>query len=328
MLKKINSQDFCIAVASHISNKNRISYLIECLISLTTQKMPISVYLSISFGDNEIKMKTLNSIKNEDKIVNEHLNILVRNEKTPQMRHYYLLNEEHLNKYKWIMFCDDDDSYIPERTKMIMECITINEEYVKDMNKDEEKYILGGLYENISKEDHRIKRHEYWCYCIKQILMYEFYRVVSEKPDVLNDKCCDVLFGEYLRRKSTNWLYARINTPMYNYRIEENTDSVTGFIQTNQNKYTNQTSPPNLNDEKWIDYVLNWNEFLQNNIHIFLHDTYLRTLVGVDLDNILRTEFQNNYFILDYVDQKHILQITELHNRVKGVCAKIYDLGL
>jgi len=39
----LNTKQFCIAVASHISNESRIPYLIECLTSLTTQKVPVDV---------------------------------------------------------------------------------------------------------------------------------------------------------------------------------------------------------------------------------------------------------------------------------------------
>jgi hypothetical protein len=158
-------------------------------------------------------------------------------------------------------------------------------------------------------------------------LLTRFFDVVEPTIGILDDRCCDVLLAEYLRRKSPDWVYATIEQPLYHYREEENDDSVTGFIQTNQHKYTNQTSPPPIGDDAWLDYVLAWNDYLRDNIHIFLHDTYLRTLVGCDLDAILRVEFQNNYAILDYVDQKHIGRITELHERVKGVCEEMYDLG-
>ena len=328
----LNTKQFCITVASHISNESRIPYLIECLISLTTQTIPVEVYLSISFVNDEVKEKTLNSINNENKILNEYLNIRVREQKTPQMRHYFMLYQEIHQKHQWILFCDDDDTYHKDRTNYFMQTIISTQTHIDLVNETRDvtlpKLELAGVYENISQPTHHTKRHEYWCYCIRMDLLTRFFNVVEPTIDVLDDRCCDVLFAEYLRRKSPEWVYATINNPLYHYREDENDDSITGFIQMNQHKYTNQTSPPPLNDDNWLKYVLTWNNYLNNNIHIFLHDTYLRTLVGCDLDTILRTEFQNNYFILFCVDQKHVLQITDLHNRVKRVCAKIYDLGL
>lgn len=316
------SHEYCIAVASHISNLDRIPYLLECLNSLISQRTPINIYLSISFANEDIKEKTLNSLyNNTDFVVPEYLNIRVREKKTPQMRHYFLLYQEIVQTHTWIMFCDDDDTYIPDRTAVIIEAISNAEKsfiYTPELH-------LAGLYENTSTNSHNIKRHEYWCYCVQVSLMGYFFEHVEPVQGVLEDRCCDVLFGEYLRRKAPNWVYVTISTAMYNYRVEENADSVTGFIQHNQHKYTNQTSPPELGDENWLDYVLNWNDFLHDNIHIFMHDTYLRTLVGCDLETILKTEFKNNYAILDYVDQRHIRKITELYNRVKMVCDIIYD---
>lgn len=322
---------FCIAIASHISNINRIPYLQECLRSLISQSLPIQIYLSISFATNEIREETLNQIYN-DTIQTDHLNIRVREQKTAQMRHYFLIHEEIHQLHKWVMFCDDDDTYHTNRTKYFIQTIQSIQPQLDTANEERDttlpKLELAGVYENISQPTHHTKRHEYWCYCIRMDLLTRFFNVVEPTIGVLDDRCCDVLFAEYLRRKSSNWIYATINQPLYYYREDENDDSITGFIQMNQIKYTNQTSPPPMDDDNWLSYVLEWNDYLGDNIHIFLHDTYLRTLVGCDLDTILRAEFKNNYFILDYVDQKHIGRITELHNRVKYVCAEIYDLGL
>lgn len=321
---------FCIAVASHISNVNRIPYLLECLQSLVSQTIPVAIYLSISFATKEIKEDTLTELhKKASIILPEHLNIRVREQKTSQMRHYFLLYHEICKKHKWIMFCDDDDTYHVDRTSIFMS--TIRDSLVQLETTSQNmtgKMQLAGLYENQLNIPHRTRRHEYWCYCIRMDLLTPFFEKAEPTAGILDDRCCDVLLAEYLRRKSPDWVYATITQPLYHYREEENDDSVTGFIQTNQHKYTNQTSPPPIGDDAWLDYVLKWNDYIGDNIHIFLHDTYLRTLVGCDLDAILRVEFQNNYAILDYVDQKHIGRITELHERVKGVCEEMYDLGL
>jgi hypothetical protein len=324
---------FCIAIASHISNKNRVPYLQECLLSLVTQSAPISIYLSISFASQEIREYTLNCLYADASItLPEYLNIRVRDQKTSQMRHYFLLHQEIAQKHDWIMFCDDDDTYHTDRTSQIIQTIDGARSQIDVINVSRNKALyqlqLAGLYENVSQTNHRVQRHEYWCYCINMDLLGRFFEVVEPAPGILDDRCCDVLLAEYLRRKSPEWIYVTIQATLYNYRVEENADSVTGFIQTNQHKYTIQTSPPPIGDDAWIDYVLQWNEFLHGNMHIFLHDTYLRTLVGCELDVILRTEFKDNYAILEYVDQKHVNMIIELYNHVRLVCGQLYDLGL
>lgn len=328
MSNVISSSQFCIAIASHISNVSRIPFLIETIESLINQSVQISIYLSISFSNDDIREQTLHTIANLT--INSPtnlLNIRVRDEKTPQMRHFLLLLPEVAANHQWIMFCDDDDTYIPSRVEQIYNTICAVYEEVHDMNNKngDDAIHLAGLYENVNSITHYTKRHEYWCYCVQVTLFEQFLDLVNPIPEIINDQCCDVLFGEYLRRKSTNWLYIQVPQPMYNYRVENNSDSVTGFIQTSQYKYTNQSSPPPLGDDTWLDYVLEWNEFLHANIHIFLHDTYLRALVGCDLDAILRSEFKDNYAILDYVDQVHIRRITDLYTKMRGVCDEIYD---
>ena len=324
---------FCIAVASHISKKNRVPYLQECLRSLVSQSAPISIYLSISFASQDIREYTLNCLYADTSItLPEYLNIRVRDQKTSQMRHYFLLYQEIAQKHDWIMFCDDDDTYQTDRTDRIIQSIHAARQQVDSINVSRDNALqtlhMAGLYENVSQTDHRTQRHEYWCYCIRMDLLGRFFEVVEPAPGILDDRCCDVLLAEYFRRKSPELIYVTIQATLYNYRVEENADSVTGFIQTNQHKYTIQTSPPPIGDDAWLDYVLQWNEFLHGNMHIFLHDTYLRTLVGCELDTILRTEFKGNYAILEYVDQKHVNQINELYNHVRLVCSQLYDLGL
>ena len=76
------SHEYCIAIASHISNPDRIPYLLECLDSLISQRTPINIYLSISFANEDIKEKTLNNLYNNSGfIVPEYLNIRVREKK-------------------------------------------------------------------------------------------------------------------------------------------------------------------------------------------------------------------------------------------------------
>jgi glycosyltransferase involved in cell wall biosynthesis len=324
---------FCIAIASHISNIKRVQYLQECLRSLAAQSVPIFIYLSISFASQDIREYTLNCLYMDASIIApEYLNIRIRDQKTSQMRHYWLLYLEIAKKHDWIMFCDDDDTYHPHRTSRIIQTIHEAHCQINMINISREQsvqpFLLAGLYENVSQTDHRTQRHEYWCYCICMGMLGRFFEVVEPSPGILDDRCCDVLLAEYLRRKSPEWVYVKIQDPLYNYRVDENADSVTGFIQTNQHKYTIQTSPPPIGDDAWLNYVLHWNDFLHENLHIFLHDTYLRTLVGCELDAILRTEFKHNYAILDYVDQKHVNLIIELYNRVRMVCGQLYDLGL
>ena len=155
---------FCIAIASHISNRNRIPYLQECLRSLISQSSPIPIYLSISFATTEIREETLNQI-HPDAIQSEYLNIRVREQKTAQMRHYFLIHAEIHQLHKWVMFCDDDDTYHPDRTQHFMKTILSTQTHIDLVNAGRDDTLptlkFAGLYENIAQPTHHTKRHEY-----------------------------------------------------------------------------------------------------------------------------------------------------------------------
>jgi hypothetical protein len=292
--------------------------------------MPITIYLSISFENNDLKMETINYIMTNSIFLSAKLiHIHIQEKKTPQMRHIENLVKELSGKHEWIMFSDDDDSYQPTRTLQFMNYITKGLQQLEELKKNNHNLQLAGLYESTTDKDHREQRHEYWCYCVHIQMLLDFYTKLSNYPDIINDKCCDVLFGEYLRRSGPNKLFIRINEKYYNYRVENNSDSVTGFIMSNQKKYNQlQQAPPREHVQEWADYVIYWNDYLKEHMDIYIHDTYLRTLVGCDLDYILRAEFMANYSLIDFVDACHVQKIADYHHRLRTVCNELYDIPL
>jgi hypothetical protein len=317
-----NTDNFCILIASHISNSKRIGYLKECIESLLKQSVIIQIYLSISF-ENQV-------LKDEFEIVkrnvenNNDINIFIRDEKTPQMRHYYLLLETIKNKHKWIMFCDDDDTYKIDRVENIIKSVYI----VEEKTKNETTSIFSGLYESHCEKDHREHRHEYWCYCVNKIILDRFYSCIKEYPDIIDNKCCDILFGEYMRRLGQGFFFARLDSRLYNYRVEENQDSITGVIQSKQNFYTRSKQHPPLGDPQLPEYILDWNDYLYEHLDAYLHDVFLRTIVGCNIEYILQAEFRNDYELLKYVDDCHIEKIRNKYEYWREVCGKLYDIKI
>jgi glycosyltransferase involved in cell wall biosynthesis len=309
----------CIVIASHLSNTKRICYLIECLESLIQQTVPISVYLSISFQTQEIKEEFFNNQQLSElcsKII-----LRIQERKTPQMRHIYLLYPELQKKHKWIMFCDDDDTYEPSRVERIAQNIYAGDNQCKQLNK-----TLSGLYESTFGKDHREHRHEYWCYCINIEMLGKFYEKLLDYPDIIDNKCCDVLFAEYLRRASPEHLYCQLTEKLYNYRIEDNTDSITGYIKGNQQKYTRFNQQPAITDINFADYVVDWNECLYENMDVYLHDIFLRTIVGCNLDYILKAEFRSDSELFGFVDSCHLEKIQKNHKYWRGACDELFDI--
>jgi len=314
------ANNLCVVIASHLSNSKRIDYLIECLESLTKQTMPISIYLSISFNDENIKEEFFSN-KQLDNLLDQ-INLVVRETKTPQMRHIFLLYPELQKKHKWIMFCDDDDTYETNRVEKIAQKIYLANNECIEIHKKR----LAGLYESTFGKDHREHRHEYWCYCVSVEMLGKFYERLESHDDIIDNKCCDVLFAEYLRRTGEDYLYSRLQEKLYNYRVEDNTDSITGYIRCNQTKYTRFNEPPPITDIKFADYVVDWNECLYENMDVYLHDIFLRTIVGCKLDYILEAEFRKDSKILDYVDAGHLDKIRRTHDNLRSVCNKLFDI--
>jgi len=313
------SNKLCIVIASHLSKPQRISYLIECLESLHNQTVPISIYLSVSFENNMIKYELLDKLKETNY---NKLNIRIQEKKTPQMRHVLLLLKEIKEKHEWIMFCDDDDSYEKTRVEIIAKNLYFGELECQNIHKKK----LAGLYESTFGKDHREHRHEYWCYCVNIEVLVKFYNKLENYPDIVDNKCCDVLFAEYLRRICSDYLYSRIQEKLYNYRVDDNSDSITGVIKGNQKKFTRLNNPPPIGDPSFSDYVLDWNDFLRENIDVYIHDVFLRTIVGCNLDYILRAEFRADYELIKFIDEDVPNKIKEKQKYWHNACNKLYDI--
>ena len=313
----IQMNDFCVVIASHISKEQRIEYLLECLSSLTEQIVVIPIYLSISFRSIQLHNLTLNTIHN--KIKNPNLFISVRPEKTPQMRHIYYLYQEVLKKHKWIMFCDDDDSYNKHRTIKIMNYISQFSPQIDN---------LAGLYESTFEKNHKEKRHEYWMYCVHYRILQQFYEIVSNYPHIMDNTCCDVFFAEFLRRLKTEKIFIQMKEKYYNYRVDNNQDSITGYIQSKQPIYRNVLYPPDSQSQDYEHHISLFNEYISENLSIYLHDTYLRTIVGSTFDFILQNELLANYSILESIDKNNIDELKKIHEQLLEICKELYEIPI
>ena len=319
--------DMCILIASHISDTSRLSFLKECIDSLIAQTIQVPIHISVSFSMSSIH-NTFNDLilKYSHWVQLDLLNVHVRDTPTPQMRHYQLLLQEitDSNRPTWIMFCDDDDIYTATRVEQFVATIKQDSLIVNEISKK----MYAGLYENTHGKSHQDMRHEYWSYCIHTSILEAFFATLIKHPIILDNKCCDVLFAEYLRRLSDTWVFSILQGTYYEYRVEENANSITGFIKSKQSIYTTNNAPPSMGDDAWLDYVIGWNDYLHENMHIYMHDTYLLALVGMSFDNIVRREFRGNYSIIDYVDQSHITKLRDVYDSVRSVCQEIYHIPI
>lgn len=321
MNQNFDTSKVCIIIASHISNPKRIGHLFECLTSLLTQTISVPIYLSISFENKQLQNNYAILFSEMTQLHNPYLNTIVRTEKTPQMRHMAKLLPLIEKKHQWIMFCDDDDTYEPQRVEIYINTII---KALNDIKQLPDKQFAG-IYESIDGKPHTEKRQEYWCYCVRMELLIRFMELLEPFPDVIDNKCCDVLFGEYLRRLNPNYLYSIISLKLYNYRIDDNSDSITGEIKQTSNIVR---KPMEVTPDNMEECARDLDKYLDEQIDIYIHDTYLRTIVGMDFDNILKHEFMHEYNILGMVKREHMQKIYDFHSRLRQIANLIYDIKL
>ena len=318
----------CVAIASHVSASRRITYLIECLDSLAKQTTAVTIYLSISFENDELYenfKSSVSSIPFQTKPV-----IKVLNEKTPQMRHYSLLQEDiQMGGHEWILFCDDDDTYQPTRVEVFLKSIETAQMECAALSDKK----LAGIYESTFGKMHQEHRHEYWCYCISAEMYFRFFDKIDAHPEVLDHKCCDIVFAEYFRRTGDPYVFGRITDPLYNYRVDDNGDSITGVIKYRQSNEVGRANPPPYtageepcDNPELKTYIEELNLYLNENLSVYLHDTYLRSVVGLEFDAILQKGFTADYPLLAYVEYKHIQVLKEYWEYLRTLCNEIYDI--
>lgn len=311
----------CIAIASHISNAKRIGYLFECLDSLVNQSVIIPVYLSISFENQDLNRMFGMEFMQRTYLHNDALYLYVRDQKTSQMRHLDLLYQVIKEKYHWMMFCDDDDTYAENRVKAFLQLI---QKYKDEFNTSNNDFV--GIYESEYNKDHRNKRHEYWCYCVKPTIFNRFMETVRQYPDVLDNTCCDVFFAEYMRRLGNKYVFAYTSDKYYNYRVDNNDDSITGVIR-NSTKIIRQPRL-DLNEMNTVEIATELNDYLNENISIYLHDIFLYSIVGSKFDDILKLEFKIEYSILSIISEEHMNKMQKLHEYLRVIANEIYDVKL
>jgi hypothetical protein len=318
----IDIGNICVIVASHISKPHRIEYLKKCIESLVSQSFSVSIYLSISFENEAIAQQ----FRETPIHVHQRFFLYIRPEKTPQMKHIQLVLPELIkNGETWVMFCDDDDRYHPNRTQRFAECFANGMHTVANLRKN---YVFSGVYESTFGKTHLEQRHEFWCYGIHIDILTKFYERIEPYDDVIRHKCSDIVFGDYLRRCADIHVFYQLQELLYDYRVYDNADSITGQIQRNPLRYREDVTPPTIMDLHFSDYVVEWNKYLYDNLDYYIHDTFLRTVVGNSFETILKNEFKNHYPLLEYVDDCHTNRLKQQFDYLRRVCDMVYDIKI
>jgi len=307
----------CVVVPSHISNINRTKLLLECLRSLLNQTIKIPIYLSMSFETELDKILFGKCIEKNNLLNNELLHIVYQYKRTCQFRHIEMMVNNIKNLYKFVMFCDDDDTYEIDRVEKFM--IMIQDGY---MNCPKDK-IFVGVYERYSGNGHSSSFHEYWAYGVKIEFILNFMNIlkINNYGYIFDNKFCDVLFATYLRALDHRHFFVSINEKLYNYNRNEY--SITGTISKN-NKLVKKHVPIVTNN--FEAFIRDLNETLEQKMETIRNNIFIEhSMRGRSLHDIMKRFMRENYIYINKIDKTILSKIEFEYDKVKHLCDLLYQ---
>ena len=106
-----------VIIPCHIHYKGQLEKLLNCINSLKEQTHPCTIVVGISFASNEYYSIFKNYVF---PLVKRYAKFIVRCEQTYQIMHIYNCLQK-VNDHDYILFCDDDDTYLPKRVQIFVE---------------------------------------------------------------------------------------------------------------------------------------------------------------------------------------------------------------
>jgi hypothetical protein len=132
-----------------------------------------------------------------------------------------------------ILFCDDDDTYLPMRVKTFADAFKNLKEQCGKTGA-----TIGGVREVNNMEDAR-GSPEYWAYGIPPSLLTQFFIRIKGYEDLMRHKFADMYLRGYLRKTGGKDMYFVTLIPtiegvtLYQY-TEDNPNSICGYRETEE----------------------------------------------------------------------------------------------
>lgn len=191
-----------VFIASHIRYDGQLGNLTWCLESLLAQEHVPAICVSISVETSLYKQDFNNNVKQNYPTVNFH----VQKKRLFQMEHMRFLFERYASQYDLILFCDDDDTYAPERVGFFCQCAAQNPSVMC-------------FLESIHGEDYKDYK-EFWKYAVRPSFLGVFFERVEKAPYLLQHLFSDVLFRCFLRHAPYAAGVVRTPSCLYHYNID------------------------------------------------------------------------------------------------------------
>lgn len=200
--KPINyfSMSLVCLCASHIKNTLKLKKLQNMLISWNDQHEKIKLIISISY-DDDIKQEFINTLSEITHY--EHLIIHVEKTQKKQFEHYEIIckkYEEYL-KDKWVIFTDDDDIWLPDRSATFINLIKSNPTvefilypfiYSSNIYCNNSITVMS-LVDNVFTKSRADNVSEYVCFCVR---FHNLKNFTTEKNTIIVDKDNNVMKRE------------------------------------------------------------------------------------------------------------------------------------
>jgi hypothetical protein len=308
----------CIIIPSHINNINRTKLLMCCLQSLINQTNKIPIYLSISFETDLDKTLFHKLIEKNNLLNNILICIIYQERQTSQFRHVENVIDNIKNIYKYVMFCDDDDTYEIDRVEKF---IIMIEHGCANCPKD--KIFVGAYEMDLQKGSHCSSFYEYWSYCINIEFIINFIDIIkiNNYNYIIDNNMCDVLFSTYLRYLNNKHIFISINEKLYNYNRNEN--SITVKI-SKENKIKNNIIPKKENN--FEIFIQGLNETLDKNMETIKNNIFVMcTMCKVSFENILIKLLKENYKYKNEINIKILEKIKFEYDNIKCLCDILYQ---
>jgi hypothetical protein len=127
--------------------------------------------------------------------------------------------------YDMLMFCDDDDTYLPMRVENFVNAFKSMKEHC-----EKNAILFGGVREAKTTDEN--ESPEYWAYGIPPSLLNEFFKRIEGYQELMRHKFADMYLRSYLKRTHAGSMVFAIyaadisGVTMYKYTTD-NPNSIT-----------------------------------------------------------------------------------------------------
>lgn len=326
--------EICVLISSHITCVERIGSLVKCINSLMQQTVDIDILMSISFENNELMREYLLLKEGIRDTKNKVLKITMNDNKMSQFEHllniynnniYYdftdndtcYIDEDSTQmnqeiQYKYVMFCDDDDYYQPNRVEKFSEKFKEGFHCVCETTHTD-AYVAS------------INYHEYVYYGFNIQMFITFIMFMEGKyGNVLKHKFCDLLLSRFMQNKilGRELQCACVFDVLY-IQNRHFTNSVTSRIQDKNKDSVNEKHT------NFDTFITRLNEDLNDNIVSLKNNVYPMVLIKeLSFQNMLKEQFRRNFKYYTRIDRIIIRELTNEYQMVSTLVQHLNETSI